>query len=309
MTPIATNHVATEADERERGTAGHRPPEPAVRADEARGERGEDEHGLEPLAEDEQRAVDDDRAVAEPDARRGRVGHAAGRGDGLPRERADRERARRASTRSGAGAAAGAQAPPLSGSAPPCKADLTEPCFGVRLRIRGGGLAGGSPRRRPYDRRGDEGEDLRGLMRLWPHGVSVLSVDVDGDRMGVTVSSLVSLSLEPPLVGVSIGKQASCYELLRQAGRFAISLLGSGQEDLARRFASGWPPIVHWQGVPTREGLDRAADRGGARLDRGGDARGARRRRPHVLHRGRALGAAGAVDHALVYRDRAYHAV
>jgi len=47
------------------------------------------------------------------------------------------------------------------------------------------------------------GEELRGLMRLWPHGVSVLSVDADGDRMGVTVSSLVSLSLEPPLIGLS----------------------------------------------------------------------------------------------------------
>src|SRR5215475_10000811 len=47
------------------------------------------------------------------------------------------------------------------------------------------------------------GDELRGLMRLWPHGVSILSVDVEGDRMGVTVSSLVSLSLEPPLIGVS----------------------------------------------------------------------------------------------------------
>jgi flavin reductase (DIM6/NTAB) family NADH-FMN oxidoreductase RutF len=98
------------------------------------------------------------------------------------------------------------------------------------------------------------GEELRELMRLWPHGVSVLSVDVEGDRMGVTVSSLVSLSLDPPLVAVSIGKQASCYELLRRAGRFAVSLLGADQEELARRFASGWPPLVHWQDVPTREG-------------------------------------------------------
>src|SRR5213082_751594 len=98
------------------------------------------------------------------------------------------------------------------------------------------------------------GDELRALMRLWPHGVSILSVDVDGDRMGVTVSSLVSLSLEPPLIGVSIGKEASCYELLRAAGRFAISLLGSDQEELARRFAAGFPLIVHWEGVPTREG-------------------------------------------------------
>jgi len=98
------------------------------------------------------------------------------------------------------------------------------------------------------------GDELRDLMRLWPHGVSVLTVDNDGDRMGVTVSSLVSLSLEPPLVGISVGKQASLYELLRSAGRFAVSMLGSGQEDIARRFAAGRPPIVHWDGVETREG-------------------------------------------------------
>ena len=99
------------------------------------------------------------------------------------------------------------------------------------------------------------GDDLRGLMRLWPHGVSILSVDVDGDRMGVTVSSLVSLSLEPPLVGVSIARQAACYELVRGAGAFALSLLGAGQEAIARRFAGGHPPLVHWHGIEAREGL------------------------------------------------------
>jgi flavin reductase (DIM6/NTAB) family NADH-FMN oxidoreductase RutF len=98
------------------------------------------------------------------------------------------------------------------------------------------------------------GEDLRGLMRFVPHNVAVLAVDHDGDRMGVTISSLVSLSLEPPLVGISVGKQASLYELLRRAGAFSVSLLGSEQEDLALRFASGRPPLVHWDGVAMREG-------------------------------------------------------
>ncbi|HZS25067.1 MAG TPA: flavin reductase family protein [Gaiellaceae bacterium] len=98
------------------------------------------------------------------------------------------------------------------------------------------------------------GEELRGLMRWVPHNVAVLAVDHDGDRMGVTISSLVSLSLEPPLVGISVGKQASLYGLLRNAGRFAVSLLGDGQDDLARRFASGRPPLVHWDGVAIREG-------------------------------------------------------
>ena len=99
-----------------------------------------------------------------------------------------------------------------------------------------------------------EGEELRGLMRFVPHNVAVLAVDHDGDRMGVTVSSLVSLSLEPPLIGVSIGKQASLYELIRNAGAFSLSLLGDGQEVLAQRFAAGRPPLVHWEGVDTREG-------------------------------------------------------
>ena len=96
--------------------------------------------------------------------------------------------------------------------------------------------------------------DLRGLMRFVPHNVAVLAVDHEGDRMGVTVSSLVSLSLEPPLIGVSIGKQASLYELVRHAEGFSLSLLGDGQEELAQRFAAGRPPIVHWEGVDIREG-------------------------------------------------------
>jgi flavin reductase (DIM6/NTAB) family NADH-FMN oxidoreductase RutF len=63
-----------------------------------------------------------------------------------------------------------------------------------------------------------EGEDLRGLMRFVPHPVAVLAVNHDRDCMGVTISSLVSLSLEPPLVGISIAREASLYEVLRDAG-------------------------------------------------------------------------------------------
>ena len=92
-------------------------------------------------------------------------------------------------------------------------------------------------------------------MRFVPHPVAVLAVAHERDRMGVTISSLVSLSLEPPLIGVSIGKQASVYELMRAAGAFAVSILGDGQEALARRFAAGQPPIIHWDGVETAEGI------------------------------------------------------
>jgi flavin reductase (DIM6/NTAB) family NADH-FMN oxidoreductase RutF len=99
------------------------------------------------------------------------------------------------------------------------------------------------------------GEELRALMRRFPSGVAVVSVDLEGERLGLTVSSLVSLSLDPPLVGVAVSRQAALHELLRRAGAFGVSLLGEGQEDIATRFSRGLPPIALWTGVELREGI------------------------------------------------------
>jgi flavin reductase (DIM6/NTAB) family NADH-FMN oxidoreductase RutF len=96
--------------------------------------------------------------------------------------------------------------------------------------------------------------DLRALMRRAPACVAVITVDADGERLGLTVSSLVSVSLDPPLVGVSISRQAAMHELLREAGGFAVSLLAGGQEWLAQHFARGVPPIGMWHGIATEEG-------------------------------------------------------
>ena len=151
------------------------------------------------------------------------------------------------------------------------------------------------------------GEDLRALMRFVPHNVAVLAVDHDGDRMGVTISSLVSLSLEPPLVSVSIGKQASLYELLRQAGAFSLSVLGGEQEAIALRFAAGRPPIVHWDGVDIREGqfaplIDGALGWLEVRTRAEHDAG------DHTLFIADVVSVErGPAQSALMYRDRSYH--
>jgi flavin reductase (DIM6/NTAB) family NADH-FMN oxidoreductase RutF len=100
----------------------------------------------------------------------------------------------------------------------------------------------------------DLGAEQRALFRRWPAGVSIVIAEVDGLRHGRTVSSLVSLSLEPPLVGISVAQSASIHELLRSADSWAVSVLAGGQEELAQRFArSGVPPLVLWDGVETRE--------------------------------------------------------
>jgi flavin reductase (DIM6/NTAB) family NADH-FMN oxidoreductase RutF len=90
-------------------------------------------------------------------------------------------------------------------------------------------------------------------MRRYPVGLSVVTVDLEGERLGLTAASLMSLALEPPLVGISIARQAALHELLRAAGGFAVSLLAAAQRDLAQHFARGVPPIAMWHGVETRD--------------------------------------------------------
>jgi len=97
-------------------------------------------------------------------------------------------------------------------------------------------------------------DELRGTMRNFPSGISVLTTTLEGKRIGVTIGSLVSLSLSPPLVGVSIGRELAVHELLRDAGTFAVSILRGDQAPLAAHFARGVPPIALWEGIGVREG-------------------------------------------------------
>lgn len=99
-----------------------------------------------------------------------------------------------------------------------------------------------------------EQDELRELLGRYPSGVSVLTVDAGGQRLGLTIGSLVSLSLDPPLVGFSISREAAMHELLREAGGCALSFLAAGQDWLAQHFARGVPPIAMWHGIATEPG-------------------------------------------------------
>ncbi len=99
----------------------------------------------------------------------------------------------------------------------------------------------------------DRGAEQRALFRRWPAGVSVVVAEVDGRRAALTVSSLVSLSLDPPLVGISVAEQASLHELLRGADEWTASILAGNQEQLAQHFARSVPPLVLWNGIDVRD--------------------------------------------------------
>jgi flavin reductase (DIM6/NTAB) family NADH-FMN oxidoreductase RutF len=97
------------------------------------------------------------------------------------------------------------------------------------------------------------GDELRAVMQRVPAPVAVVTVTVEGRHAGLTVASLVSLSLEPPLVGFAIRRDAALHELLRESPELALSVLSAGQEHLAQHFARGVPPIALWENIPLRE--------------------------------------------------------
>jgi flavin reductase len=99
-----------------------------------------------------------------------------------------------------------------------------------------------------------DADELRVVLSRYPTGVSVLTVAAGEQKLGLTIGSLVSLSLDPPLVGFAVSKEAAMHELLREAGGGAISILSAGQDWLAQHFARGVPPIAMWHRISTMEG-------------------------------------------------------
>ena len=86
---------------------------------------------------------------------------------------------------------------------------------------------------------------FRSVLGRFASGVTVVTVrDVQHCDHGMTVSAFCSLSLEPPLVLICIEKSASLHGVLatgNTAPQFAVNILESNQEDLARRFAEEHP--------------------------------------------------------------------
>lgn len=90
-------------------------------------------------------------------------------------------------------------------------------------------------------------------MRRFAAGVAVVTLDTGSERAGLTVNSLVSLSLDPPLVGVSIARKSPFHDLMDETDEFGVSLLAGGQDGIAQHFArSGVPPVARFHGIPLR---------------------------------------------------------
>ncbi|BCJ47154.1 flavin-dependent reductase [Actinoplanes ianthinogenes] len=105
---------------------------------------------------------------------------------------------------------------------------------------------------------------FRQVFRRHAAGVAVVTADAGRGPAGVTVTSLASLSAEPPLLSFSINATASTWPHLREAQTAVVHLLGAGHTELARTFATSgidrFGAPTRWRRLPTGEPvLDGAA--------------------------------------------------
>lgn len=84
----------------------------------------------------------------------------------------------------------------------------------------------------PFDSR-----QLRDACGQFGTGVTIVTTHHDGHDHGMTANAFMSISLSPPLIAVSIAEKARMLPKIQATGRFAVSVLAGGMEDVAWHFA------------------------------------------------------------------------
>lgn len=91
---------------------------------------------------------------------------------------------------------------------------------------------------------------FREAIALFATGVTVVTTKTE-EPVGMTASAVCSLSLDPLQLLVCVSTRLPTHAALMKSGRFAVNVLGEGQESLAKRFAT--PEIDRFAGVAVEE--------------------------------------------------------
>jgi len=80
--------------------------------------------------------------------------------------------------------------------------------------------------------------DFRRALSRFATGVAVVTaLDTHGEKVGITISSFNSVSLDPPLILWSVGLDSMSYDVFTAASYFAVHVLALNQQELCDCFA------------------------------------------------------------------------
>lgn len=93
--------------------------------------------------------------------------------------------------------------------------------------------------------------EFRAAMANLSAGVNIVTTDGPRGRAGITVSAACSVTDEPPTMLVCVHRASRAHDVLTGNERVCVNVLGSGQQDLALRFAgaTGLPMHERFAGV------------------------------------------------------------
>ncbi len=100
-------------------------------------------------------------------------------------------------------------------------------------------------------------QEFRDALARLASGVVVVSARTADRYHGLTASTLISVSLDPPLVLVAMEHETATLAAVRESRLFGVSVLTRGQEFLAERFAGRAPAVeALWTSTPHRLGAN-----------------------------------------------------
>jgi flavin reductase (DIM6/NTAB) family NADH-FMN oxidoreductase RutF len=90
-------------------------------------------------------------------------------------------------------------------------------------------------------------KDFRKMMGCFTTGVAIITTQHHGKPVGVTINTLTSVSLGPPLVLFCLGKRRVAFPAFFETPHCAIHILSSEQQDLCRAFSQS--PSHPWENL------------------------------------------------------------
>ncbi len=78
---------------------------------------------------------------------------------------------------------------------------------------------------------------FKDAMSRFTSGVTIVAGMEDGQPVGFSCQSFISLSIAPPFVAVAPARTSTSWPRIARAGKFCVNVLGDHQEDLCRGFA------------------------------------------------------------------------
>lgn len=90
-------------------------------------------------------------------------------------------------------------------------------------------------------------QDFKNMMSRFTTGVAIITTQHQGKPVGVTINTLTSVSLDPPLVLFCLGNQRLVFPAFHENPNCAIHILSSSQQELCKTFSH--PRDYPWEGL------------------------------------------------------------